>query len=330
MLSLTTNSSVNEPKSSKPAWLLVLLTVQGAQGALRMRLWRTLKALGTAVLRDGAYLLPNRPALLASVQALEREVTAADGSVQVLQLDARDARQQSEFEALFDRTPEYEKILQEIRQTRRKLGKMAPAAITSAVGRLRSDLENLALTDFFPGRSAAQVTIALEDLLADANAVLSPDEPHAVEGRIARLDPASYRGRTWATRKRPWADRLASAWLIRKFIDPQARILWLDSPADCPKDALGFDFDGATFTHVDARVTFEVLALSFGLDRDVGVQRIGEVIHYLDVGGVPVPEAIGTEAILRGACDAYSDDDKLLNEVEKIFNYLYGTFTARH
>src|SRR4051812_21425873 len=221
MLSLIPDQPVAEPKPSQPAWLLVLLTVQGAQGALRMRLWRTLKALGTAVLRDGAYLLPNRPALLSSVKALQREVTTADGSVQMLELNARDAKQQREFEALFDRTAEYEKLLQEIRQTRRKVNKMPPAVITARVGRLRRDLENLTLTDFFPGRAMAQATVALEDLLADANAVLSPDEPHAVEGRIARLDPASYRGRTWATRKRPWADRLASAWLIRRFIDPQ-------------------------------------------------------------------------------------------------------------
>ena len=329
MHSLTTDPTAAGLKSSRPAWLLVLLTVQGAQGALRMRLWRTLKALGTAVLRDGAYLLPNRPALFASVQALEREVTAADGSMQLLELDARDATQQGEFEALFDRTAEYEKVLDEIRQTRRKLKKMAPPAITAAMGRLRRDLESLSVTDFFPGRAAAQATVALEDLLGDANAVLSPDEPHAVEGRIPKLDPASYRGRNWGTRKRPWADRLASAWLVRRFVDPQARILWLDSPADCPKDAVGFDFDGATFTHVDGRVTFEVLASSFSLDRDVGVQRIGEVIHYLDVGGAPMPEAMGVEAILRGAREMYTDDDQLLSEVEKIFNYLYGTFTAQ-
>ena len=320
---LASNSAIDTPR---PAWLLFLLTVQGQQGALRMRLWRTLKGLGTAVLRDGAYLLPNRPALRESLHALEQEVAAAEGSVQLLELDASDAKQQQGFEALFDRTADYQKLLGEIRDTRKKLAKMDAGAIGTAAGRLRRDLENLVAADFFPGRASVQARLALEDLLGDANAILSPDEPHTVEGRIRKLDAAAYRGRTWATRKRPWADRLASAWLIRRFIDPDARFLWLDSPADCPQDALGFDFDGAMFTHVGSRVTFQALASSFDLDHDAGVDKIGEVIHYLDVGGVPVPEAAGIEAILRGVRETYTDDDELLRETEKLLNLLYGTF----
>ena len=147
------------------------------------------------------------------------------------------------------------------------------------------------------------------------------------KGRVRRLDVAEYRGRTWATRKRTWADRLASAWLIRGFIDPEARILWLDKPGDCPEGALGFD--GTTFTHIGSRVTFEVLATSFDLDHDPGVEKIGTLIHYLDVGGVPVPEAVGFEAILRGAQAAFTDDDELLREAEKLFNFLYGTFARQ-
>lgn len=321
-----------DPKTDapRPAWLLFLLTVQGQQSALRMRLWRTLKSLGTAVLRDGAYLLPNRPALLESLHALEQELVAAEGSVRVLELNARDAKQQQEFEALFDRTADYEKLLGEIRDTRKKLAELDAGAVGTAAGRLRRDIENLVGVDFFPGHAAAQATLAMEDFLADANAILSPGEPHPVEGRIRKLDITAYHGRVWATRKRPWADRLASAWLIRRFIDPSARFLWLDSPADCPQEALGFDFDGATFTHVGGRVTFQVLASSFDLDRNPGVEKIGALIHYLDVGGVPVSEAAGFEAILRGARETYTDDDELLREAEKLFNFLHGTFAAQH
>jgi hypothetical protein len=322
-----TDGSVTDVQ--RPAWLLFLLTVQGQQSALRMRVWRALKALGVAVLRDGVYLLPNRPAFFESLRALEKEVAAADGGVQVLELDARDPQQQQEFEALFDRTAEYEKLLWEIRDTRKKLSKMDAGAVSTAAGRLRREVENLVALDFFPGRAASQTTLALEDFLTDANAVLSPDEPHPVEGRIRKLDVAEYRGRIWATRKRPWADRLASAWLIRRLIDPEARILWLDKPADCPGDALGFDFDGATFTHVGSRVTFEVLSASFNLDNDPGVEKIGALIHYLDVGGVPVPEAAGFEAILRGARTTFTDDDELLREAGKLFNLLYGTFAGQ-
>ena len=322
-----TNDSLTSDR--RPAWLLFLLTVQGQQSALRMRVWRALKSLGTAVLRDGVYLLPNRPTLFDSLRALENEVAAADGSVQVLELDARDAQQQQEFEALFDRVADHEKLLGEIRDTRKKLSKMDAGAVSTAATRLRREVENLVALDFFPGRAASQTTLALEDFLADANAVLSPDEPHPIEGRVRKLDVAGYRGRTWATRKRPWADRLASAWLIRRFIDPGARIVWLDKPGDCPENALGFDFDGAAFSHVGSRVTFEVLAASFNLDNDPGVEKIGALIHYLDVGGVPVAEAAGFEAILRGARTTFTDDDELLREAEKLFNLLYGTFARQ-
>ena len=107
------NSLTDDSKTDarRPDWLLFVLTVQGPQSALRMRVWRALKSLGTAVLRDGVYLLPNRPAFFESLNALEKEVAAADGSVQLLGLDARDAQQQREFEALFDRTADHEKLL---------------------------------------------------------------------------------------------------------------------------------------------------------------------------------------------------------------------------
>jgi len=167
----------------------------------------------------------------------------------------------------------------------------------------------------------------LESLSAAANLVLSPDEPHAIAGQIQPVDRAKYQGRTWATRARPWADRLASAWLIKRFIDPQAKLVWLKSPKDCPKRAVGYDFDGAEFTHVGPKVTFEVLLASFSLETDPALQRIGAIIHYLDAGGVPVPEAIGLEAMLRGAKQSL-DDDTLVNEAAKLFQFLYEDFSG--
>jgi hypothetical protein len=320
---LASNQKSDGPR---PAWLLFLLTMQGQQGALRMRLWRTLKALGTAVLRDGAYLLPNRPALLESLHALEQDVSAAEGSVQLLELDARDAKQQREFEALFDRTADYQKLLGEIRETRKKLAAMDAGAIGTAAGRLRRDLENLVAADYFPARASVQATLALDDFLADTTAILSPDEPRSVRAQIQRLDTSKYRSRIWATRAHPWVDRLASAWLIRRFIDPEARLLWLKNPKDCPKRALGFDFDGAAFTHVGGKVTFEVLMESFGLDSDPRLQRVAALIHYLDVGGIPVPEAAGIESLLRAARATFADDDILLGEAERIFELIYISY----
>src|SRR5262249_3616315 len=143
---------------------------------------------------------------------------------------------------------------------------------------------------------------------------LSPGEPHAAARRITRLRTADYQRRTWATRKRPWVDRLASAWLIRRFIDREARFKWLAKPEGCAARAVGFDFDGAAFTHVGGKVTFEVLLASFGLEADAALEKIGAIVHYLDVGGILVPEAPGLATILRGAFTRFKDDGALLAE----------------
>jgi len=293
-----------------------------------MRVWRGLKALGTAVLRDGVYLLPNKAEFIEPLQAQSEEVIASGGSAQILEVNARDKEQEAEFRQLFDRTPEYEKLMLEINSARKEIGKLDRAALSSRLARLRRDYEAIALQDFFPGAARDHTRDNLEDLMGSANAVLSPDEPHAAPGRIHRLDPAKYRGRTWATRVRPWADRLASAWLVKRCIDRRAKFLWLKSPKDCPKRAVGFDFDGAEFTHIGAKVTFEVLLASFGLNEDPALERIGALIHYLDVGGVPPPEVAGFEALLRGARDALNDDDALLAEAVRLFDYLYAHYAA--
>ena len=316
-----------KPQSGKPAWLLFILTLQGQQPAVRKRVWRALKALGTGVLRDGVYVLPNRDEFLGPLAAQSQEVIDSGGSAQILELEARDEAQEAEFRQLFDRTAEYEKLLHGIRSVSKGVAKKDAGTLSSTLTRLRRDYETVALQDFFPGAAREQALDALESLSAAANLVLSPDEPHAIARQIERLDRARYQGRTWATRARPWADRLASAWLIKRFIDPKAKLVWLKSPKDCPKRAVGYDFDGAEFTHVGAKVTFEVLLASFSLETDPALQRIGAIIHYLDAGGVPVPEAIGLEAILRGAKQSL-DDDTLVNEAAKLFQFLYEEFSG--
>ena len=118
---------------------------------------------------------------------------------------------------------------------------------------------------------------------------------------------------------------MASAWLIRRFIDAQPTFLWLETPAD----ALGFDFDNAAFTHVATTpelVTFEVLAKSFGLDADPAIARIGAIVHFLDVGGAPVAEAAGIEAVLAGLRSGADNDDARLIAADRIFDDLYTNY----
>ncbi|AMR78496.1 hypothetical protein A2G96_12535 [Cupriavidus nantongensis] len=146
---------------------------------------------------------------------------------------------------------------------------------------------------------------------------------------IVPRDPAQYQGRRWATRRHIWIDRIACAWLIQRFIDPHATFLWLADPQACPDDALGFDFDGAAFTHVGQRVSFEVLLASFGLEEDRALARIAAIVHALDVGGDPPAEAAGLEAMLSGLRQTARDDDQLLAEGIPVLSALHRHFSTR-
>jgi hypothetical protein len=235
------------------------------------------------------------------------------GTADLYRLDGRDATQRAAIVALFDRSAEYARLLSAMAGSDAKVVKVLRA--------LRRELAALIAIDHFPGEARRQVEAALAALESAASG-----EPSATAGQIRRLVSADFQGRTWATRKNLWVDRMASAWLIRRFIDPGAEFLWLDNPKKCPKSALGFDFDHAAFTHVGGRVTFEVLAASFGLDSDPALARIAVIVHCLDVGGVPVAEAAGIEAVLSGLRAAAADDDELLTEAGRIFDGLYRNY----
>jgi hypothetical protein len=305
-------------------WWLLIISLPSNRATPRMRVWRALKGLGAAVLRDGVYLLPASPAAHAAFTQQALEVQRSGGTVQVLRVDAPDEEQDRQFRALFDRAGDYARILQNARKLKSGLSPRRLAATARSMKQLRREYESIHATDYFPGPAAAQAG----ELLAEVEmALTAPGEPSMQTGRISRLNRKDYRGRTWATRARPWVDRLASAWLIKRFIDSKARIVWLKDIKSCPRRALGFDFDGAAFTHVGARVTFEVLLASFALEDDKGLERLGRLVHYLDVGGVPVPEAAGLETILKGARRQHADDDRLLGEAVKTFDYLYNAFS---
>jgi hypothetical protein len=195
------------------------------------------------------------------------------------------------------------------------------AGVTREVGTIVS-------RDFFPGEPRKQMQGALADAEAAINARFAPDEPHAAHRKIRQRNTKDYRGRTWATREHLWIDRVASAWLIRRFIDPKAKFLWLKRVKDCPQRALGFDFDGAEFTHVDSKVTFEVLVSSFGLDGDAGLIHLGALVHHLDVGGIPIAEGPGFATIMAGARKLQSDDDALLKAMTPVLDSLYAEYAG--
>ena len=314
--------AVTQKATASADWLILILTIPGQQPALRVRTWRRLRALGVGALRDGVYLAPNRADLHEALKAQVREVTTAGGSAQLLEVNLRDA----EFSHLFDRSGEYRELTETAKAAMPIRGKRSIERAATTLERLRREFEAIVRRDFFPGAAQDHARRALDELAMRLERLRTPDEPHAVRRQISRLDPTEYHGRIWITRERPWVDRLASAWLIRRYIDTQARIRWVKRPPKALGEALGFDFDGAAFTHIDEKVTFEVLLESFGLEGDAALGRIAAIVHYLDVGGFPVPESAAVEAALRGMRARISDDDELLERASQLFDDLYAGY----
>jgi hypothetical protein len=309
-------------------WLMLVVSLPGRSQTPRMRLWRALKAAGAAILRDGVYVLPESDAALTLFKAQVDEATRAGGSAHVVSFPSADPRQEAELRGAFDRTQAYAQALERLAALRRESRKLAEAEARKRLTASRRALEATAATDFFPGAARAQVETALADAEQALNAQFAPDEPRARKAGIPHRRLQDYRGRVWATRRHLWIDRVASAWLIRRFIDPRAQFRWLKKPADCPKRAVGFDFDGAEFSHVGARVTFEVLAASFGLDRDPRLARLGRLIGYLDIGGVPVADAAGFASVMAGARTRHGEDDNaLLADMSTVLDCLYAAYS---
>lgn len=302
-------------------WSALIMTLPTQPNAVRLRVWRNLKSLGCAALRDGAYLLPQDHAEL--LAPIATEVRAHGGTAMVMNLSPCDDAQQRDIEALFDRTESYTEWRAAATALHAELPHLTETEARRRLRGMADALQALHRIDYYPGRAAAQADADLVRLRHALDAQLSPGEPVAQPAHgIARLDIAEFQGRRWATRKRPWVDRLASAWFIQRFIDPGAEFVWLHDPAAAPTDALGFDFDGARFTHVGALVTFEVLVASFGLELDTRLQRLARAVRYLDAGGIPVPEAAGLEAVLAGLRELHPEDDRLVKAAGHVFDAL--------
>ena len=313
--------------SSPRAWLLLTASLSGRTASTgRVRLWRALKDLGVGSLRDGVSLLPASDAAREALTALAQEVRAEEGTAWLLELPTQPPELEQSLRGLFDRGPDFAEFTANLAGLAGELPGLDEATARRRTRQLDRALAEIARIDFFPGPAQVQARATRDGVAAEVDRRFSPGEPRTAERPLPRLSPADYQGRTWATRRHLWVDRVASAWLIRRHIDPRARFLWLESPADCPADALGFDFDGAAFSHVGGRVTFEVLSASFALTAAPGLARLAALVHYLDVGGLPVTEAPGFEAILAGLRAGCADDDALLEAATPVLDALERRF----
>jgi hypothetical protein len=310
-------------------WLILTATLPTRPSALRVRVWRALKATGAGTLREGVYVLPASAPTAEALWGLEKTITEAGAEAHMLVVRARDEAQEQSFQGLFDRSELYAELLLSIKEARRGLRKSTEAELHKALRQLEQQLQAIQASDFFPGQNSDQAGSALAALRREVELHLSPGEPASSSARIERLSVEDFQGKTWATRKRPWIDRLATAWLIQRFVDKAPKFVWFDDPKRCPKSAIGYDFDGAQFTHVDDKVSFEVVAHSFGIAADPGIERVGELVHYIDVGGIPVDAAPGIETVVRGLQAQHARDADLLAAATQLFDTLYLAMKGR-
>ncbi|URM41979.1 chromate resistance protein ChrB domain-containing protein [Acinetobacter sp. AS23] len=297
---------------------LLISSLPTQNSTARMRVWRSLKASGAATIRDGVYLLPITHS--EKFEAIAQDVISEQGSAYIFQTEAP---LNLEIVSLFNRNEEYEAIRKQLVDLNQNQNESEKKELLKQVRKLRKSFDALVEIDYYPSEIQGQTLnelVSLEHSIARLGEI---NEPVFTQAKIKRLLKKDYQNRVWATRKHPWIDRLASAWLIKNFIDESSQLIWLESPSECPAHALGYDFDGAAFTHIDNFVTFEVLLHSFELETPA-LKKIAEIVHYLDVGGFEPPEAIGIEKVIQGLRSQISNDDQLFELANYIFDGLYA------
>jgi hypothetical protein len=302
------------------SWLVTIAQLPTEDPAARMRVLRTLESLGAGVMREGAYLLPDTAGNRQALETLSDYIVKSAGAAQVLQVNATTPAQQETLRRLFDRSARYESLIKTVESLRVGFGHADPSAISRVLHKQRRELEAITVLDFFPtdARSRAEQALAEADAAVKKLLFTSSQTSIRAGERLLR--------RAWATRNPPWADRLACAWLIRRFVDPEATLTWLEKNQELPSGALGFAFDGAHFAASAARVAYEEMLAQLGLVKNPALAKIGSIVHFLEMGGTAVPEAAGVQTLLQGAQRRSSSIQELLGEVEKTFDLLYEAY----
>ncbi|HEU4351792.1 MAG TPA: chromate resistance protein ChrB domain-containing protein [Burkholderiales bacterium] len=307
--------------ASPSHWLATIAQLPTQDPAARMRVLRTLESLGAAVMREGVYLLPDTPANRHSLDALADYIAKVQGMASVLQVSAASAEQQAAFTRLFDRSARYDNLIKTVESLRVSYGHSDPSAISRVVHKQRREFEVIALLDFFPSAARARAEEALATAEAEVRTLLFPARAHGAAGAGEAL-----LGRTWVTHEPLWADRLACSWLIRRFVDPEATLLWLKKSDALPPDGITFGFDGAHFANSATRVTFEEMLIKLDLAKNPALVKIGSIVRFLEIRGAPVAEAAGVQTLLQGAQRRSASDRELLAEAEKTFDLLYEAY----
>jgi hypothetical protein len=312
-------------------WLLFVHQLPPKASNLRVRTWRRLQQLGAIPIKQAVYVLPDTPSTREDFEWLKSEVKASGGDASVFAADNVDAWSDDALVEEFRRAGQeayaalardVEKVLKRASVARRPRGTRAPAT-RRLLDVFRERLTAIEGVDFFGSAGRDGITSLLKRLEEHTSGKreASPAKP------AGSTTPGNYHSRLWVTRPRPGVDRMASAWLIRRFIDGQAQFAFAVDQNAIPADAIPFDMFGVEFSHQGDGCTFETLCTVFQID-DPAVSRLAVIIHDLDLkdGRFGAPEATTVGAIIEGLQLAYADDEALLVQGMTVFDSLYRSF----
>lgn len=310
------------PRDAAP-WLLLIHQLPPRPAYLRVKVSRRLQKLGAVALKNTVYVLPNGSAAREHLQWVRREISKDGGEATVCEARFVDGMRHGDVVRLFRsaREPDWRSLADEARrlaQGRRDAG-------AAALARMRQRREEIAALDFFgaPSRPAAEQAIAALER--------SLKERLPSRRAVATLRTADFRGRTWVTRRGVHVDRMSSAWLIRRFIDPKARFRFVDPEGFVPAAReVRFDMFEGEFAHESDSCTFETLVARFGLD-DPALAAVAEVIHDIDLrdGHFAREETSGIEGLVNGIWLTCGSDEERLARSGPALDALYAWFRRK-
>lgn len=314
-------------------WLLFFYSVPSRPVSKRMKIWRRLMQAGALPFKGAAYILPHSEEHYEFCQWLVSEAVGMGGEATFVHVEKIETMHNGEIIDLFNsqRERDYQDIEKGLDGLERRIESFKKGSSIHGSNKLSEQLyklfkkfESIRRIDFFSSKAGTYLKRRIERLQTELKGI---DRSHAgVRVSIVPRDIKDYQGKTWVTRKRPYVDRMASAWLIRKFIDPLASFDFVAEKeiAHLGKDMVAFDVIGGEFTHTGDMCTFEVLVTSFGL-KDKRLKRIAAIVHEIDMKDdkFKTPEAKGIEEILSGIRKTSKGDSDTLKRGMAIFEVLY-------
>jgi hypothetical protein len=305
-------------------WLLLAHQLPASPSNLRVKTWRRLQDLGALAIKQSIYVLPDTPESREDFEWLRVEIEGSGGEAVVFAANHLDADAEAALVEEFRRSRQaaYTELAAELQRVRpSKEARRGPSQLRE-LSRYRERFQAIERIDFFGSAGRDRVASLLTALESKRHGAAA--ERDAADAR----DRSQYKGRLWVTRPRPGVDRMSSAWLIRRFIDPAASFAFITDAKNAPAGAVPFDMYGAGFGHEGDRCTFETLITTFGIG-DRAATRLSEVVHDLDLkdGKFAAPEAVTLGAAIDGLQMSCGDDHQLLEQGMILFEAMYRSFS---